>query len=67
MTFETVAAVLSAPRPDVVNVLFFGLIRPYKGLEDLLHVFNGLSKQEAERLWLTVVGETWRDVRSQRI
>ena len=28
-----VAAVRRAPRPEVVNLLFFGLIRPYKGLE----------------------------------
>jgi glycosyltransferase involved in cell wall biosynthesis len=54
-----VAAVKAAPRPHVVNLLFFGLIRPYKGLEDLLCVFNGLSKEEADGLWLTVVGETW--------
>ena len=43
----------------MVNLLFFGLIRPYKGLEDLLRVFNALPREEAERLWLTVVGETW--------
>jgi glycosyltransferase involved in cell wall biosynthesis len=54
-----ITAVKTAPRPDVVNLLFFGLIRPYKGLEDLLRVFNELSKEEAAGLWLTVVGETW--------
>lgn len=54
-----ISAVRTAPKPDVVNLLFFGLIRPYKGLEDLLRVFNNLPKEEAERLWLTVVGETW--------
>lgn len=54
-----IAAVRRAPRPDVVNLLFFGLIRPYKGLEDLLQVFNSLAPEEAESLWLTVVGETW--------
>jgi glycosyltransferase involved in cell wall biosynthesis len=54
------AAVREAPKTgDVVNLLFFGLIRPYKGLEDLLNVFNALPREEAERLWLTVVGETW--------
>jgi len=52
--------VREAPKTgDVVNLLFFGLIRPYKGLEDLLRVFNELPREEAERLWLTVVGETW--------
>ena len=54
------SAVRTAPRSEgVVNLLFFGLIRPYKGLEDLLRVFNALPREEAERLWLTVVGETW--------
>jgi glycosyltransferase involved in cell wall biosynthesis len=54
------AAVREAPKTgDVVNLLFFGLIRPYKGLEELLNVFNALPREEAERLWLTVVGETW--------
>jgi glycosyltransferase involved in cell wall biosynthesis len=43
----------------VTNLLFFGTIRPYKGLEELLEVFNGLTRQEASGLWLTVVGETW--------
>jgi glycosyltransferase involved in cell wall biosynthesis len=54
-----VTAVRSAPRDGVVNLLFFGLIRPYKGLEDLLRVFNALPREDVERLWLTVVGETW--------
>lgn len=55
-----ISAVRTAPKDDgVVNLLFFGLIRPYKGLEDLLCVFNALPRDEAERLWLTVVGETW--------
>jgi glycosyltransferase involved in cell wall biosynthesis len=54
-----IAAVKRAPRPGAVNLLFFGLIRPYKGLEDLLAVFNGLSERETAGLWLTIVGETW--------
>jgi glycosyltransferase involved in cell wall biosynthesis len=54
-----VAVVRKAPRPSVTNILFFGLIRPYKGLEDLLAVFNGLSEAEVASYWLTVVGETW--------
>lgn len=56
---KAVAAVKAAPKPGVVNLLFFGTIRPYKGLEDLLMVFNQLSSEEAKGLWLTVVGETW--------
>jgi glycosyltransferase involved in cell wall biosynthesis len=59
---SVLSAVRTAPKSDgVVNVLFFGLIRPYKGLEDLLRVFNALPREEAERLWLTVVGETWEN------
>lgn len=54
-----VDAVRQAPRPAVMNLLFFGLIRPYKGLEDLLTVYNELTEEEVSGLWLTVVGETW--------
>ncbi len=43
----------------VCNILFFGVIRPFKGLEDLVAAFGSLPRAEAERFWLTVVGETW--------
>jgi glycosyltransferase involved in cell wall biosynthesis/GT2 family glycosyltransferase len=45
---------------DVCNILFFGTIRPYKGLEDLVQAFELLA-HDGERCWLTVVGETWED------
>ncbi|HEY7600118.1 MAG TPA: glycosyltransferase family 4 protein [Candidatus Limnocylindrales bacterium] len=46
--------------PDgVVNLLFFGVIRPFKGLEHLVAAFDALTDEEAARYWLTVVGETW--------
>jgi glycosyltransferase involved in cell wall biosynthesis len=41
------------------NLLFFGLIRPYKGLEDLIRAFDALPENEITRYWLTIVGETW--------
>jgi len=41
------------------NLLFFGLIRPYKGLEDLIRAFDTLSENEVTKYWLTIVGETW--------
>ncbi len=41
------------------NLLFFGLIRPYKGLEDLIRAFDALPEDEIDGFWLTVVGETW--------
>jgi len=48
------------PAPDgVLNVLHFGIIRPFKGLEDLIRAFDGLPEEEAARYWLTIVGETW--------
>lgn len=42
---------------DCTNLMFFGTIRPYKGLEDLVQAFSQLSNPD--RFWLTVVGETW--------
>lgn len=41
------------------NILYFGLIRPYKGLEDLVRAFDAIPPEEIERYWLTIVGETW--------
>jgi glycosyltransferase involved in cell wall biosynthesis len=61
---HAIAAVTEAPRTGEVNLLFFGTIRPYKGLEDLLKVFNGLDAEEVSDLWLTVVGETWEGCRA---
>ena len=55
---EPVAPLREAPA-DVCNVLFFGVIRPYKGLEDLVAAFDRLSSAEVQGYWLTVVGETW--------
>jgi glycosyltransferase involved in cell wall biosynthesis len=44
---------------DCVNLLFFGTIRPYKGLEDLVRAFDAIPENEIKHYWLTVVGETW--------
>jgi glycosyltransferase involved in cell wall biosynthesis len=53
-----------APRraaPDqCCNILFFGLIRPYKGVEDLIAAFERIADDRIERYWLTIVGETWQ-------
>jgi glycosyltransferase involved in cell wall biosynthesis len=51
-------ATRTAP-PESLNLLFFGIIRPYKGLEDLIRAFEGLEDDEVQNYWLTVVGETW--------
>lgn len=43
------------------NLLFFGVIRPFKGLEDLIMAFDALLENEIEKYWLTIVGETWEE------
>lgn len=45
--------------PGTCNILFFGVIRPYKGLEHLVAAFEAIPEAEIDRYWLTVVGETW--------
>lgn len=42
-----------------IQVLSFGLIRPYKGVEDLIRAFDAMTPAEAELFELDVVGETW--------
>lgn len=51
--------VLRTAPSDCVNLTFFGTIRPYKGLEDLIQAFDQLP--DPHRFWLTVVGETWEN------
>lgn len=53
------AVVLREAPIDTCNVLFFGVIRPYKGLEDLVAAFERIPETEIHGFWLTVVGETW--------
>ncbi|MCG8350587.1 MAG: glycosyltransferase family 4 protein [Chloroflexales bacterium] len=48
-----------APDADCCNLLFFGVIRPFKGLEDLIAAFDAIPADEIDGYWLTVVGETW--------
>lgn len=46
--------------PDApLEVLYFGVIRPYKGVEDLIEAFGRLPEQVSSQMRLTVVGETW--------
>jgi glycosyltransferase involved in cell wall biosynthesis len=44
--------------PDAINILSFGVIRPFKGVEDLVTAFEML-RSTGHEFWLTVVGETW--------
>jgi glycosyltransferase involved in cell wall biosynthesis len=56
---DSASLLLRDPPEGVINLLFFGIIRPYKGLEDLVEAFEMLDDDEVGRYWLTVVGETW--------
>ncbi|MGO8876555.1 MAG: glycosyltransferase [Acidimicrobiales bacterium] len=50
----------SAPAAEgTITILFFGTIRPYKGLEDLVDAFDGLPRDAGATWRLVVVGETW--------
>jgi glycosyltransferase involved in cell wall biosynthesis len=44
---------------ETTRVLSFGLIRPYKGVEDLVAAFDTMTPDEAELFEIAVVGETW--------
>lgn len=48
-------------RHEVVNMLFIGLIRPYKGLDVLLDAYEKMTPAERKQMRLTVVGEAWKD------
>ena len=41
------------------RLLYFGLIRPYKGVEDLVAAFTMLDRGQARQFRLSIVGETW--------
>jgi glycosyltransferase involved in cell wall biosynthesis len=41
------------------NILYFGVIRPFKGLEDLITAFDAIPSDEIDQYWLTIVGEIW--------
>jgi glycosyltransferase involved in cell wall biosynthesis len=41
------------------RLLYLGVIRPFKGVEDLVAAFGALERDQARRFRLSVVGETW--------
>jgi glycosyltransferase involved in cell wall biosynthesis len=54
----------TAVRADVSDdspfrILYFGVIRPYKGVQDLVEAFSMLHREQASQFRLSVVGETW--------
>jgi glycosyltransferase involved in cell wall biosynthesis len=52
-------AAVAGTADEPFHLLFFGIIRPYKGLEDLVEAFGALPEDERARFHLTIVGETW--------
>ena len=48
------------PDPDApFQLLYFGVVRPFKGVEDIVAAFNAFHPKDAEKFRLTIVGETW--------
>ncbi len=43
------------------RLLYFGVIRPFKGVEDLVAAFSSLDRDQASQFVLSVVGETWEE------
>ncbi|MDQ3890457.1 MAG: glycosyltransferase, partial [Actinomycetota bacterium] len=58
--YRSEEAAREAP-PDACNFFYFGVIRPFKGVEDLVRAFDSIPPGEIERYWLTIVGETWEN------
>jgi glycosyltransferase involved in cell wall biosynthesis len=56
----TEAAPIPRPCPPMCcHLLYFGVIRPFKGVEDLVNAFDAISEDQIDQYWLTIVGETW--------
>jgi glycosyltransferase involved in cell wall biosynthesis len=41
------------------QLLYIGVVRPFKGVEDLVAAFSALERDQAKQFRLSVVGETW--------
>ncbi len=48
-------------------ILFFGLLRPYKGVKYLIKAFEMLPEDMVKKSRLLIVGETWEDRESVRV
>ena len=55
----TSKTVFRAAPAGTFNMLYFGVIRPFKGVEDLVTAFGEISPDEIDQYWLTIVGELW--------
>jgi glycosyltransferase involved in cell wall biosynthesis len=57
---SSTAACADIPEDAPFRLLYFGVIRPYKGVEDLVEAFSLLDREQASQFRLSVVGETWQ-------
>ena len=48
-----------APSDQPFQLLFFGVVRPFKGVEDIVEALSALDREQAAQFRLTIVGETW--------
>jgi len=48
-------------------ILFFGLLRPYKGVKYLIEAYESLPGDFIEKSRLLIVGETWEDKKSKEL
>jgi glycosyltransferase involved in cell wall biosynthesis len=56
-----VQADAAPPKHRPFSLLYFGVIRPFKGVEDLVRAFDQLTEEQAASFSLTVAGETWEN------
>jgi glycosyltransferase involved in cell wall biosynthesis len=56
---ETAVNGVSPARSRPFRLLYFGVVRPFKGVEDLVAAFSALDRAQASLFRLSVVGETW--------
>jgi glycosyltransferase involved in cell wall biosynthesis len=56
---SSAAAHADASADSPFRLLYFGVIRPYKGVEDLVEAFSLLDREQAGQFRLSIVGETW--------
>jgi len=54
------SATIAVPSHDQpFRLLYLGVVRPFKGVEDLVEAFSSLDREQAVRFRLSIVGETW--------
>lgn len=51
----------SSSQDEPFRLLYFGLVRPYKGVDDLVEAYSAFDRDQATQFRLSIVGETWED------